>query len=252
MKKILFLNIAELLIGIGLGYLNYELVSLQESSKITSSIIIALLASLLVKNLIDSHLNESRINEIKSIYLKITGGLSEKTQDLSNLTKLLRYGTAVFPKEKAVKVWLDLLWLSSSRYWSTNYINELWDSTISELALAIQTAKVKVDNVNMKRVFIIDDIIEFESLKNVIKTQCDVGIEVRYIFMSELEKEQYIWKQLKALNTFDISLVDSEIVFQVMLDKNRKIKSENIEIDSKLCKELEEVFKMLFDISRQI
>lgn len=251
MKKRLAFNLLELFVGIGVGYLNYELFSQQQASNVTSSVIIGLLSSLLIKNLIESHQNEARINELKSIYMKISSGLSEKAQDMSNLSKLLKYGTAVFSKEKAVKVWLDLLWMSSSRYWSTNYINELWDSTISELALAIQNAKVRVENVDMKRVFIIDDEREFENLKPIMKSQGDVGIQVRYIFKNKLEKEQYIWTQLNRLNTYDVSLIDSEIVFQVLLDKNRKIRSEKVEINSKQCKELEDMYRILFDISNQ-
>jgi hypothetical protein len=249
MKRTLILNLLELFAGVCVGYLNYELVSLQTASKVTSSIIIGLLTSLLVKSLIESHENESRLNEIKSIYVKISSGLSEKAQDMSNLAKLLRYGTAVFPKEKAVKVWLDLLWLASSRYWSTNYINELWDSTVSELALAIQSAKVRVENVDMRRVFIIDDSHELESLKSVMRAQSNAGVKVRYIFKEEIEKEPYIWKQLSKLDTLDFSLVNSEIIFQVLLDKNRRIRSEQIQIDLKYCKELEEIYSMIFDTS---
>jgi hypothetical protein len=251
MKKLLFFNLFELLTGIGVGYVNFELVSEQTAFRVTSSIIIGLLTSLLFKSLIESYQNESRINEVKSTYLKILSGLSEKAQDMSNLIALLRYGTTIFPKEKAVKVWLDLLWLASSRYWSTNYIDELWDSTISELALAIQTAKVRVENVDMRRVFIINDENEFGNLKPVMKAQKTAGIHVRYIFKDELEKEEYIWKQLNKLGTYDISLINSEIVFQVLLDKDRKILSERVDVDHKRCGELEEVYRMIFDVAHQ-
>ena len=251
MRKMLLLNIAELIVGLGIGYINYEFVSQEAALKVSSSIIIGLLASLLFKTLIESYQNELRINELNSTYQKMIGAFTEKSQDMLIYAKIFKNGTVVFSKEKAVKIWLDLLWISSSRYWSTNYIKEIWDTNISELALEIQSAKVHVDKVDMRRVFIIDNDDEFEALKSIMKLHSNAGVKVRYIYHTELEAQQFLWRQLIKLDSFDVSLINSEIVFQVLVDKHREIKFEKVYIDSKMCRELEELYIMVFDISHE-
>jgi hypothetical protein len=240
-------KIIEVLVGFTVGYLTFRLSAQKDALAVTLSVTIGLLTSLLATNLIESYRQNTRYLRLQELLNKLLEKLSDRYVNASDTAQLLQFGSTAFTREKTMSVWLDLLWLTSSRYWATNYTKEVWDSSLPDLGIQIQIAKARAKQVDMRRVYIIDDLAELNGLRERIEAQLAGGIKVKYVLVTEIKKNKYFNSLLKELDSLDMALIDSRIIFSLELDKQRRIQNSKTIFDEKMCKNHERIFEMIFD-----
>ncbi|MEK6303226.1 MAG: hypothetical protein AABO41_21145 [Acidobacteriota bacterium] len=99
--------------------------------------------------------------------IDVRAALHERISTCAELEALLHYGVNRFPADKMKDVWLWLLWQTGTSYFATNYmsVDQLYPTGYADAALAAQTAKIRAQKVNIRKVFIVDEPGELDSIE---------------------------------------------------------------------------------------
>lgn len=220
-----------------------------------------LVATLLTLHIQDSAADGRRVRALRKDIAELTDRMQSLLSQLAGeyatahlMIALMQQGIGVLPPDRAVSVWLELLWQTRRRFWSVSYLDpdSGWDSRFAELAVEIQGAKVQVDQIDARRLYMLDDVTELAVLAETITKQVAAGIQVRWILRSTVESNPMLLPLLTKLASHDICLIDSSTIFRLNLDHNRAIESEQISHAPDECRALEGAYRLLFEVSNRI
>lgn len=145
------------------------------------------------------------------------------------------------------EAWTYLLWRMRKSYRATNYIKnaELYEMGYAKAALQIQAAKIEAQNVDIKKIFIVDNDQELQEMKTVFKNQYDLGIQVKYILYGDIRSKRMLNDKLIQLATIDFGLIDDRTTLLWRL-KERGIDGGRILLGSEEFAQYDEFFDALF------
>jgi hypothetical protein len=103
--------------------------------------------------------------------------------DREFLKLILKYPGGKISGSQIMEAWHDLCWIFEKCYEATNYIkpNEIYTEAWARPALAIQIAKaLSPRDLQIRKVFLIDDGAELEPVRDLLNTQVDAGIFIKH------------------------------------------------------------------------
>jgi len=238
----------ELVAGITVGVVTWIIINDGSAFSAILSIVVGLLISLIIIILVESFRQQNDIKVIKATYgnlIKLI--LEEQNRSENNLSYILKYGVVNFEDRYMPSVWRELLWNVKKCYYATNYIrsNEIYGQNWADAALAIQKAKSFGEQVEIKKVFIIDDDSELKDLSATFKKQIDAGINIRYILKRKFDEMMTLRFEKNEIQSIDFGIFDNKSVFLWKLDK-RSIAGGGVIFKGDQVSIYKEFFKQLF------
>jgi hypothetical protein len=124
------------------------------------------------------------------------------------------------PVSEGHSFWLRLFPYTDTNYLATHYTpyEEGWARGFSDKGMVLHKSKID-EGVQINRVFIVANEREYDGLKNVIRFQKEIGVNVRYIEISRVRKISILHKNIRKLGTYDFAVLDGTHVFMVFLDR---------------------------------
>lgn len=151
--------------------------------------------------------------------------------------------------DQAYQMWADALQEATS-FLAFNYASpdEVWGTKgwALNVAHALQVSRISL-GATIKRVFVIDDACEYDKIRNVMKAQETDGIQVRWLLKTEVLAQAQAIGYLKEIGTWDLVLVDTDLLYLVYLDDNRHIKGCSLIRDSNMHSKLLHMFREFFE-----
>ncbi|MFA5229121.1 MAG: hypothetical protein WC240_05535 [Bacilli bacterium] len=255
MKRIL-LKLGELIFGVIIGFLVYKLTSNQPQANYNGliGIVTGLLSSMIISILIEGSITHKKIDNLKLDIQRLKELLADVEKFKSKLVKRIDENPVTIIKDDIPNLWLELLWEAEQRYWATTYIKstEGWDKVYTEIGNHIQKAKIQANDVDICRIFVIDDLIELESLKKHINKQHNIAIKTKYIFKDDIYDNPLWDNYTKALKSLDFSIVDDKYVSLLFMDDERNIHHAEVCKMNDKNKFYENFFRELFKEAKTI
>ncbi|REL27388.1 hypothetical protein [Thalassotalea euphylliae] len=206
----------EILVGLASGYLTYKLADDGSSLSALLSVVVGLLSTLIMVLFVETYRQHADIKDVKSTYEQLIKIISEsKHQVEQKMSYILKYGIVSFEDRDMPSVWRELLWNVKSCYYATNYIrsDDIYNNPWADAALAIQKAKTFGENVDIKKVFIVDSEDELARLMPTIEAQKDAGINTRYILKNDIENSITLKAESNEIESIDFGIFDDSSVF---------------------------------------
>ena len=136
-------------------------------------------------------------NEIALIYeLRREGKLTSDNSLFVEKNKVLNLGRDCMAGSKR---WLAMTYTKQEVSWDTG-----WGNAIAQ---GIQAERISAGG-TIKRVFVLDDLNEYDRMKKIIEGHKKIGVDVRWILKKDLLKNQLVAERIKSLGTLDVSIVD--------------------------------------------
>ncbi|HEY0670696.1 MAG TPA: hypothetical protein VGD27_00450 [Longimicrobiales bacterium] len=254
MRARMLLTIGELGLGIVVGFITYMVSGERGTLAGILSVAVGLLTSLLAATLSQQFAQAEQNQKSDERLDRLISGVSERLLGSADAASALRYGGVEVPRADVTKVWLDRLWRTSTRYWGVIYTapDEVVDTNVFQLGVAVLSAKVKVDQVDVRRIFLVDTQNELEHIAATMHALQDNQINVRYALRSNLENNPRIRVQLAELRSLDFTVMDSFVVWQLLIDKARRIRAGSLHFDERMNAKYAEVFRLLWDASTPV
>lgn len=157
MKSNIALNFGHVLAGTIIGFLVYQLSGEHDFTVGLLSIVIGLLTIILLEVILQPFLIRKEYLELTSRLNYLADKLADRAADAADIIRILKHGSVRIPASKTVDVWLELNWAARNRYWGILYVTpkEIARTSVFDLALAIMAAKVRVNQVDIKRIFLL-------------------------------------------------------------------------------------------------
>lgn len=249
MRTRILLSIGELALGVVVGYLTYRLSGEQDATSGILGLAVGLLASLLASNLSQHFLEDARQDRMEARLEHLIGRVSDRLLSSADAAAALRFGGVEIARADATRVWLDRIWRTSSRYWGVVYTapEEVVDTSIFHLGAAVLSAKARVDQVDVRRLFLVDNQTELEHVLPAIHAAHGSQIKVRYALRATLDTHPLLRTQLRQLPTLDFTVIDSAVVWMLLLDRNRRIRSAMLHFDEAMNTRYAEVYRLMWD-----
>jgi len=253
-KKELLIKSFEITVGVIVGYFAFISSPSQTSIEGLLSISIGLLTTIVIGTIVESYRQSQNANNILVQLSRLMRVISETQKENINLIQVLHYGVVTWSRDQIPTVWLEFLWKVEAKYFATSYIspNEGWDQAYTVLGLEIQKAKVKVNDADIRRVFIVDSEAELAELQKAVFGQQQVGIKVRYILRKEIESKSMLQVWAEKLETLDFVLIDSNYTILTILDKNRRIRHGQLLLDKSKCDMYMRFYTSLFAEAKEL
>ncbi len=249
MKTSVLMNIGHVILGVIIGYMTYKMSG--EGSFIIGmvSIMITLLVVILLETILQPHSNRKMIEDLSSRVNFMTHKIADKLSLTGELIKILKYGHIRIPPGKSSEVWMELLWSMKKKYWGVIYISpkELVQSSIFEHSISIMIAKMKVNMLDVRRVFVLDDEAEYDEIADCIRLCLDNDIQTRMIYKKDLYSIHILNDKTAHIKTLDFIIIDDEIIWQTVLDNNRYEKYSEIYFDSNMNETFSDIFRQIWD-----
>ena len=239
---------AEIIAGVIVGYIAYIVSAPNSDLAGMFGIMIGLMTTLVVALLIESYRHAQDLNDNKTLLASLLRHIAEQHEKVSDFTQVLRYGVTRIPRERLIEGFVQSMWRVESDLAATNYIRpeEGWGRAYGELYHEIQRTKIKVNNATIRRVFILDDEDEMNTLRNVMSRQKEVGVHVKYIFRRKIATTSLLKMAADALETLDFDIIDNKYVWCTLLDTNRKIKEGKVLFGREECNKYKRFHDNLF------
>ena len=169
---------------------------------------------------------------------------------LRNLSTLTGNHEINASQAQVFDLWADGL-REATTFFAFNYSSaeEVWGTKgwAFNMAHSLQLARVH-GGCTIRRVFVIDTHAEYETLKALMLAQQGVGMQVRWLFMSQIRSNPVLSKLLEEIGSSDFVAIDKDMLFRVALDEKRRMQSgcllRNREIHQKALRVFQEAFKM--------
>ena len=173
--------------------------------------------------------------------------LADRSKTNADLEGLFKFRSGEISEHEMGEAWTYLLWRMRKSYRATNYIKnaELYEMGYAKAALQIQAAKIEAQNVDIKKIFIVDNDQELQEMKTVFKNQYDLGIQVKYILYGDIRSKRMLNDKLIQLATIDFGLIDDRTTLLWRL-KERGIDGGRILLGSEEFAQYDEFFDALF------
>lgn len=249
MRAKLVATLLELAIGVIAGVVSFRLSDRSDPTGAILSIMVGVLSVILAANLVEPFLEERTFRRVTDRLDRILDGLSDQLLSSSDVARLLKYGTLHVPREHTTRAWLELLWGARNRYWGTSATapGEVVDTSTFQLGMAILAAKVRVDQLDVRRLFIVDDEPELERMKGVFQAVAKAQIHVKYILRADIDRHPLLKAQMDQIPSLDFVVVDSRIAWFLLIDRDRRIRSGEAFWDRRLASRCEEAFSLLWE-----
>ena len=249
MRTPVLLTLGELALGLLVGFITFR--ASGETDTVTGilSIAVGLLTSLLAATFAQHFHEEANQQRISERLDYLVHQVSDRMLSSADAAAALRFGGVEIARSEVTRVWLDRLWRTTARYWGVIYTapGEVVDTNIFHLGLAILSAKVRVDQVDVRRIVLVDDQEELEHLLPAMRAQHDSNISVRYLLRESVKEHPLLNQQLKQLGSLDFSIIDREVVWLLLLDDNRRIQSGALHFDQAMNARYSEVYRLMWD-----
>lgn len=156
---------------------------------------------------------------------------------------------------KGPELWHRILSNIESSLLATNYAlpEESWlrSRYSGESGLALQRGIIQKGAI-IRRIFIVDSQEELEKIKNVLKAQRDIGIDVRYMERASIKQLTIASQNVEKLGTLDFAILDDRYLVRVFLDRGRKWKEVEFSRGSDILSLAKRVYKDLWEESSLI
>src|SRR4030095_1258840 len=249
MKISVLFNIGHVIVGTIVGYLVYHFSGETDFTIGLLSIVTGLLTVILMEVIFQPYTERKEFNELASRVNYLTEKVSDRLMQITDIAGILKYGNMQVPVGKVTDVWLERIWLTRHRYWGVLYTApiEVTITAVFNLGLAVMAAKVRVEQVDVKRIFLHETKEDFEDSKNAMQACIENGIQVRYLFREQIRLHPLLAERASHLPSFDFTIYDSQIVWLLILDKNRHIQNGELIFDEKMNEHYSEVFRLMWD-----
>lgn len=240
--------------GVVVGYISYAVSASTSDLAGMFGIMIGLMTTLVVALLVESYRHSQDLKKTNTLLANLLVNIAEQHEKASDLAQVLRYGATSIPGDRLIEGLVQSLWRVESGLLATNYIHpdEGWGRAYSELYHEIQRTKIKVNKATIRRVFIVDDENEVNTLRTVMSRQKEVGIHVKYIFRKKIESTSLLKIAADTLDTLDFDIIDHKFVWLTLLDANRKIKEGKVLFGREECDKYKRFHDNLFAEAQDI
>ena len=248
LRSPILITLGELILGFVVGLITYRVSGATDAITGILSVAVGLLTSLLAATFAQRFNEEMSQRRLAERMDHLIHTLSDRVGTSADAASALRYGGVEIPRGEVTRVWLDRLWRTSSRYWGAIYTapGEVVDTSIYQLGLAILSAKVRVDHVDVRRIFVVDDHQELEHLLPAMRAQ-EGHISVRYVLRTTLDHHSLLSTQLAQLPSLDFTIIDRDVVWLLLLDGGRRIRAGTLHFDETMNNRFGEVFRLMWD-----
>ena len=249
MKTNILFNIGHVVAGTVVGYLVYHFSGESDFTIGLLSIVTGLLTIILLEVIFQPYTERKEFNELASRVNYLTEKVADRLTEAADLAGILKYGNMKIPIGKVTDVWLDRIWRTQHRYWGVLYAapKEVTITTVFNLGLAAMAAKVRVDQVDVKRIFLHETKEDLETSRDAMRACVQYGLQVRYLFREQMRMHTLLAERASHLSSLDFTIFDSQIVWLIMLDKNRHIVGGELIFDEKMNEHYSEVFRLMWD-----
>lgn len=251
MKSNIAFNVGHLLAGTIVGYLVYKLSGEHTFTVGLLSIGIALLTIIMLEVMLQPFLIRKEYLELTSRVNYLANKMADRSADTADIVRILRHGSICVPASKTIDVWLELNWSTRNRYWGILYVSpkEIARTSVFDLALAIMSAKVRVNQVDIKRIFLFETQEDFEDSSRAMRACIEHNIPTRYCFASELKEHLLLQEKILQLKTLDFAVIDSQVVWLTFIDKKRFETGGEFHFDSQMNEHYSEIFRLIWEAS---
>jgi hypothetical protein len=191
---------------------------------------------------------ERRFSQVNAFFCLLKK--SERFQQLSlkyglqQLNKIIDEKTIYIEKAETLEAWLDCI-LASKDWYALNYAVDAWGKGGygNKISYDYQAARMRAQG-DIRRVFVLDGREDYEQLKRTMAKQQEIDVKVKWILRSELDQISDVTDCVKAIGSWDFSLVDNQSwLFKFHLDENKQIQGCTITTRPDLVKAANDVYK---------
>ena len=249
MKINILFNIGHIVVGIIVGYLVHRFSGEHSFTIGLLSIITAIITIIMLEVIFHPYVQRKEFNNL----VKRIDYFVEKTSDRlinnADLGAALKYGYVHVPAGTVTNVWLDRIWNMHQRYWGVLYTipKEVAMTSVFQLGLSVMAAKVRVDQADVKRIFLLETEDDLKSSQEAMRSCFQHRLQVRYLFKKQLGFHPLLKERVSHLPTLDFTICDSHITWLLMLDKNRHIQHGELYFDEKMNNQYAEAFRLMWD-----
>lgn len=246
LKRSVVSSLLEIGLGVLVGYLTYVGVGRGDPASAMMGIVIGILTALLASQIASRIEQEADSARIEATLSAVLSRLGDVLSSHHTVASVLRHGVLRCPRERVTSLFQQILWGTQKRYWATSYHSEIQHHY---LATAIQEAKVKVEGVEIRRVFIVDTEEELTTILGLIQVQRNAGIDARWLFRRDIERDPILRDRVTRFPSLDFTVVDSRLLLLLYLDESRNTLHAEVRFQDSECAEYEEAFRALFPLS---
>jgi hypothetical protein len=205
-----------------------------------------------IKNSLNPDTFEQKYSQINAFFNAIKQ--KDRFSEMALIYGLRAYGRLLSDKKISVErnhvleFWRDCIG-GSKRWLALNYVKpeETWDTAGwgGAISQGIQQERILAGG-TIKRVFLVDNEKEYEHLKQTMKNQENIKIEVRWLTKDKLLMEKMTRERINALGTVDICIVDDSWVFLAYLDRARHLVRAEAINDKEITEQASLIFNEAF------
>jgi hypothetical protein len=192
--------------------------------------------SFLVVETVRTGIQIDHINQSVNILAEVTGTFRTAFRNnldsyfymllLSRINKTFRdsdISRIAIPASDGHGFWLRIFSYTETSYLATTHSSyyEGWNRGFSDQNMIIHKSKIDSD-VNIKRVFIVHDAKDYETMKEIMILQKEIGINVRYIYVSKIKSIDFLLTKVRRFGTYDFAIIDDTHTLKVFLNRNRR------------------------------
>jgi hypothetical protein len=246
--KILF-NVASVLGGVIVGYLVYRFSGEHDFTIGLLSIVTGILIIIMMEVIFQPYTERKEFNELVTRINFLAEKVSDRFVTASELSDILKYGHVRIGLSRVTDVWLDRIWQTHHRYWGVLYAapKEVTITSVFQLGLSVMAAKVRVEQVDVKRIFLLETNEDLIDSKEAMRACSQHRLQVRYLFRKQMDTHTLLKQRVSHLSTLDFTIYDSNIIWLIMLDKGRHIQHGELFFDEKINEQYSEVFRLMWE-----
>jgi len=249
MKTRILFNIASVLAGVIVGYLVYLFSGEHDFTIGLLSIVTGILTIIMMEVLFQPYTERKEFNELVNRINFLTEKISDRLVTASELSDILKYGHVQITSGRVTEVWLDRIWQTHHRYWGVLYTDpkEVTNTSVFQLGLSVMAAKVRVEQVDVKRIFLLETEEELKDSKEAMRICSQHNIQIRSLFRKQMESHPLLKQRVSHLPTLDFTIYDSNIIWLLALDKGRHIQHGELFFDEKMNEQYAEIFRLMWE-----
>jgi len=252
MKTSVLFNIGHVVAGIVVGYLVHHFSGEKDYVIGLLSIVTGLVTIITLEVIFHPYIQHKEMKQMMERINFLAEKVSDRLITTSDFAGILKYGHVKIPSDRVTDVWLDRIWQTHHRYWGVLYVHpkEVTGTTVFQLGLAVLAAKVRVEQVDVKRVFLVETEEDLNNSREGMQMCLQHNIQVRYLFLKQIESNPLLRDRTSHMPTLDFTLYDSGITWLLIVDRNRHIQHGQLFFDEKMNEQYAEVFRQIWESAK--
>ena len=249
MKTNILFNLGHVLMGIIVGYLVYRFSGEHDFTIGLLSIVTGILTIIMMEVIFHPYNQRKEFNELVKRIDYLADRASDRLLSNADFANALKYGNIRVPSGAVTNVWLDRIWNMHQRYWGVLYTSPkvVTNTSVFQLGLAVMSAKVRVDQADVKRIFLLESEDDLKNSEEAMQKCSEHHLQVRYLFKDQLRLHPLLQQKVSHLPTLDFTICDTHITWLLLLDKSRHIQHGELYFDDKMNGQYAEVFRLMWD-----